>query len=417
MKENWWEDLERVRIRPGLERIRELLEALDNPQKGYPIIHVAGTNGKGSTASLIAEALQSQGLRVGLTISPDMGHINERVMLNRQPMPESLWDQLGEAVEHAGRKLQDVPTFFEAVTALAFLAFHHWNVDIAVVEVGLGGRLDATNIIDPPYLAVITPVAFDHMDRLGNTIEAIAFEKAGIIKPGSQVVLARQPYPAARDVIMERARHEGVRVVEPSWFPNVGEQGVFGQSPAGPLSVPLLGAYQKENVATAFAAVEVMAQDGLIRDWSRVLQAWAGFSWPGRFQVLHRHPLWVIDGAHNPHGIRGVLETLEMEPYQQYQWTIVFSALADKPAEEMLKMLVPYAHHVILTRVPSERGGDPKSLLSICPEADFVEDPWDAVQKAFERTAENQAILTTGSLALLSYILQQRRKHAGNLVK
>lgn len=192
---------------------------------------------------------------------------------------------------------------------------------------------------------------------------------------------------------------------------------MFGQSPAGPLFVPLLGAYQKENVATAFAAVEVMAQDGLIRDWSQVLQAWAKFSWPGRFQVLHRQPLWIIDGAHNPHGIRGVLETLKLEPYREYQWTIVFSALVDKPAEEMLQMLVPYARHVILTRVPSERGGDPKRLQSIYPEADFVEDPWDAVQKAFDRTPENQAILTTGSLALLSYIMEQRRKHAGNLVK
>ena len=417
MKENWWEGLERIRMRPGLERIRALLEALGNPQKGYPIIHVAGTNGKGSTAALIAAALESQGLRVGLTVSPDMGRINERVMLNRQPVSEELWDQFGEAVEQAGRKFPDVPTFFEAVTALAFLAFRHWRVDIAVVEVGLGGRLDATNIIDSPYLAVITPVAFDHMDRLGHSIEAIAGEKAGIIKPGSQLVLARQPYPRAAEIIRARATQDGVPVVESTWWPEVQAHGIVGHSPAGPLFVPLLGAYQKDNVATAFAAVEVMASQNLIQDWPRVLQAWAHFSWPGRFQILHRQPLWIVDGAHNPHGIAGVVDTLKLEPYRHYRWTVVFSALADKPAGEMLRLLMPSAHRVILTEVPSERGGDPHPLLKVASDAEIIRDPWEAVQRAFVVTEPDQAILTTGSLALLSYIMERHQSHVGNLVK
>ena len=416
MKENWWEGLERLRIRPGLERIRQLLDALGNPQQGYPIVHVAGTNGKGSTAALIAEALQSQNLRVGLTVSPDMGHINERVMLNRQPISEELWDHLGEMVEQAGRTLPDVPTFFEAVTALAFLAFRHWRVDVAVVEVGLGGRLDATNIIDPPCLAVITPVAFYHMDRLGNTIEAIAGEKAGIIKAGSPVVAARQPYPSARTVIWERARDCGVKIIEPTWFPEVGEQGVFGRSPAGPLSVPLLGAYQKDNVATAYAALGELSRQGFIHDWQSVLRSWARFSWPGRFQIVRRNPLWVIDGAHNPHGIQGVVETLKLKAYRRFRWTLVFSSLSDKPADDMLRLLIPYMERIILTHVPSQRGGDPRELLTVAPTATIIEDPWEAVQKAFAVSAEDEAILTTGSLALLSYILEQRQKHVGNLV-
>jgi dihydrofolate synthase/folylpolyglutamate synthase len=416
VKENWWEGLERLRIRPGLERIRQLLEALGDPQKGYPIVHVAGTNGKGSTAALIAEALQSQGLRVGLTVSPDMGNINERVMLNRQPIPEALWDRLGELVERAGRTLPDVPTFFEPVTALAFLAFRHWQVDVAVVEVGLGGRLDATNVIDAPCLSVITPVAFDHMDRLGNTIEAIASEKAGIIKHGSSVVIGRQPYSQARTVIKDTAQRRGARVVEPSWFPDVGERGVFGQSPAGFLSVPLLGAYQRDNVALAYAASEELARLGFIHDWRSILMAWSRFSWPGRFQIIHRRPLWVIDGAHNPHGIQGVVQTLNLEFYQDFKWTLVFGSLSDKPAAEMLNLLNPYVSRVILTHVPTQRGVDPHTLQQGMPDAEIIDDPWQAIQKAFLVTGEDEAILTTGSLALLGYILEQRQKHMGNVV-
>ncbi|PSR37600.1 MAG: bifunctional folylpolyglutamate synthase/dihydrofolate synthase [Sulfobacillus thermosulfidooxidans] len=405
MKENWWADLERNKIRPGLERIGSLLEKLGHPERGYPIVHVAGTNGKGSTAALIADALTSQGYRVGLTVSPDLGHINERVMLNRQPMDPALWDQLGQVIEDAGRNMPDVPTFFEAVTAMAFLAFHYWQVDIAVVEVGLGGRLDATNIIDPPCLSVITPVAFDHMDRLGYTIEAIAGEKAGIIKAGSAVVLGPQPYPAARAVIMEKARGLQVPIVEPHWFPVVGPDGIDGISPHGPIHVPLLGAYQVQNVATAYAAMETLAAKGWVKDWSRILTQWSHFSWPGRFQVMQREPLWVIDGAHNPHGIGALVETLKLAPYRDMRWTIVFGALADKPAGEMLQMLKPWAHRVIVTRIPSERAGDPLQWREMVPSATFIDDPWEAVQAALAEAKAQEAVLATGSLALLGYLV------------
>ncbi|MCY0908842.1 MAG: bifunctional folylpolyglutamate synthase/dihydrofolate synthase, partial [Sulfobacillus thermotolerans] len=308
-------------------------------------------------------------------------------------------------IEDAGRNMPDVPTFFEAVTAMAFLAFHYWQVDIAVVEVGLGGRLDATNIIDPPCLSVITPVAFDHMDRLGYTIEAIAGEKAGIIKAGSAVVLGPQPYPAARAVIMEKARGLQVPIVEPHWFPVVGPDGIDGISPHGPIHVPLLGAYQVQNVATAYAAMETLAAKGWVKDWSRILTQWSHFSWPGRFQVMQREPLWVIDGAHNPHGIGALVETLKLAPYRDMRWTIVFGALADKPAGEMLQMLKPLAHRVIVTRIPSERAGDPLQWQEMVPSATFIDDPWEAVQAALAEAKAQEAVLATGSLALLGYLV------------
>ncbi len=414
MKENWWGGLDRTKVRPGLDRIQALMDKLGHPERGYPIVHVAGTNGKGSTAALIAAGLASQGYRVGLTVSPDLGQINERVMLNRRPLEQELWDRLGEEIEAAGVALPDVPTFFEAVTAMAFLAFRHWQVDVAVVEVGLGGRLDATNIISAPCLAVITPVAFDHMDRLGDTIGEIAAEKAGIVKAGSRLVLGRQPYPEARHLILHRAQSLHVPVTEPAWFPEVREDGVWGQSPVGPLSVPLLGAYQAQNVATALSAMQVMETKGWVRDWDAVLADWARFTWPGRFQVMRRDPLWVIDGAHNPHGVLGVVETLKMEPYRRLRWTLVFGALADKPASDMLRLLLPFVHSVILTRIPSERAGDPALLQSVAPGAEIVEDPWDAVRLAISRAHSQDGVLTTGSLALLGYLLQQHRQF-GNI--
>lgn len=414
MKENWWGGLDRTKVRPGLDRIQALMDKLGHPERGYPVVHVAGTNGKGSTAALIAGGLASQGYRVGLTVSPDLGQINERVMLNRRPLEEELWDRLGEEIEAAGADLPDVPTFFEAVTAMAFLAFRHWQVDVAVVEVGLGGRLDATNIISAPCLAVITPVAFDHMDRLGDTIGEIAAEKAGIVKAGSRLVLGRQPYPEARQLIVHRAQSLHVPVTEPAWFPEVRGDGVWGQSPVGPLSVPLLGAYQAQNVATALSAMQVMETMGWVRDWDAVLADWARFTWPGRFQVMRRDPLWVIDGAHNPHGVLGVVETLKMEPYRRLRWTLVFGALADKPARDMLRLLLPFVHSVILTRIPSERAGDPALLQSVAPDAEIVEDPWDAVRLAISRAHSQDGVLTTGSLALLGYLLQQHRQ-SGNI--
>ncbi len=408
MKENWWGNLERMKIRPGLERIEALLAALGHPERAYPIVHVAGTNGKGSTAALIADGLMSQGYRVGLTVSPDLGNINERVMLNHQPMAEDMWDELGRRIEQMGRTLPEVPTFFEAMVAMAFLAFEAWQVDIAVVEVGLGGRLDATNVIPAPCLSVITPVAFDHMDRLGYTIESIAWEKAGIIKPGSVVVMAQQPFAAAREVIVSRATALQVPLEEPEWVPLVDGQGVWGQSPCGPLRVPMLGAYQAQNVATAFKAMQVLERMRWVHDWEALLQGWRRTTWPGRFEVVGTDPLWVIDGAHNLHGVQGVIATLQMEPWKSYQWSLVFGALSDKPAEEMLKLLLPYVQSVVLTHIPSERGGDPAALLAAAPGAAVVDDPWDAVRIAREAAPSGQGVLTTGSLALLSYLMQRR---------
>lgn len=419
MKVSWWSGQTRFGVSPGLSRIAELLERLGNPHREYPIVHVAGTNGKGSVSAMVAAALKAQGLRVGLYVSPDMGQVNERVLIDGEPVTEDFWDVMASEIEVRGQGLFSMPTWFETVTALAFLAFKERRVDIAVVEVGLGGRLDATNVVSAPLVSIITPIAFDHMHYLGNTIEAIAAEKAGILKVGSELVLAHQPFAAARQVIREKAAGLAVPIYESSVRATVAVTGpelVTGDGLV--VRVPLRGAYQANNLETAWTAVERLTKHGLIRDRHRALVGLAGVEWPGRFQVVSEKPLVVVDGAHNPHGIAGVLDTLSIKPWSEHQWRVVFGVLEDKDAYDMLRLLAQKASHITLTRVPGERGRDPQPLrdrLGSDVSMTVVENPVKAVAEQRAMLSGAQALLVTGSLSLLAElkirgVIPQRRR-------
>jgi dihydrofolate synthase/folylpolyglutamate synthase len=412
VKEEWWQGQSRFGIRPGLERIEALMERLSHPERTYPVIHIAGTNGKGSVAAMVTDALVAQGLRVGLNTSPDLGQINERVSINRVPLEESLWDRFGQEVEEAGRNLSDVPSFFEAITALALLAFARLRVDVAVVEVGLGGRLDATNIVPPPLLTIITPIAMDHTDRLGHTIEAIAGEKAGVLKFGSELVLARQSFPAARTRIVAEAAKWSVPVFEPeveAWMTETGP--ALRIREGREVRVPLQGAYQTGNLETAWTAIERLALKGYVPRLDLAIEALKTVHWPGRFQVVSESPLIVVDGAHNLHGIDGVVATLAREPWNRKRWHLVFGALSDKPAEDMLDLIAPLVGDVVLTRVPGERGRDLSSLaprLASDHWVKAVDDPVNAVEEALRRMQRpDEALLVAGSLSLLMYLNQR----------
>lgn len=416
MKENWWEGQSRFGIRPGLDRISALVDRLGHPERDYPVIHVAGTNGKGSVAAMVTQGLMSQGLKVGLNISPDLGSINERVMIDRVPLADSLWDTLGEEIEEVGRDLDDVPTFFEAVTALALLAFSRLKVDVAVIEVGLGGRLDATNVVPSPLLSIITPIALDHMDRLGPTVSRIAGEKAGILKPGTELVLARQTYSEARQVVLKEAQRHKVPVFEPTTRAEMAPEGPKLVTDNGwVVSVPLLGAYQTGNLETAWTAIERLTVKGWIPHPEKAARAFNDVFWPGRFQVISERPLVVVDGAHNPHGIEGVVATLQQAPWKARRWHLLFGVLGDKPGEEMLARLLPFVQDVVLTRVPGERGADPKVLAQTIVEQQqpLVEDDLGrALKAAFNRATEPEdAVLVVGSLALLMHFNQQGLLH------
>jgi dihydrofolate synthase/folylpolyglutamate synthase len=316
---------------------------------------------------------------------------------------------LAETIEVAGNRLSTPPTWFEAVTALAFLAFQRHAVDIAVVEVGMGGRWDATNVIPPPVLAVITPVAFDHMQYLGSTIEAIAGEKAGILKTGSELVLAQQPYPPARDRILAIARARDVPVTEVTPQAQITSLGPELRTDTGlTVRVPLVGAYQQSNLDTAWTAIERLFQRDWIHDLKRAASGLARVKWPGRFELVSEEPLVILDGAHNPHGIQGVVSTLAIPPWNQKAWHVVFGVMRDKAYAEMLALIAPRAQEITLTRVPTERGADPSELMRMAREAPLtrvVADPVRAVHEAVAVARErHQAVLVTGSLHLVGLV-------------
>ncbi|MDA8205268.1 MAG: bifunctional folylpolyglutamate synthase/dihydrofolate synthase [Thermaerobacter sp.] len=418
MKQEWWTGQTRFGVRPGLDRIRALLDCLGHPEARYPIVHVAGTNGKGSVAAMTAAALKAQGWRTGLYVSPDLGRINERVWVDGAPLSERDWDMWAERIEAAGAGLTDMPTWFETVTTLAFLAFAESRVDIAVVEVGMGGRLDATNVIPPPMLSIITPVAYDHMRFLGTTIEAIAGEKAGILKAGTELVLARQSFSQARTVILDAAQKRGVPVFEASPRAVLTADGPELVTEAGQrVRTALLGAYQADNLDTAWTAIERLETHGWMTDLTAAAESLKTVQWPGRFQVLSTTPLIVVDGAHNPHGIAGVVNTLKSAPWNRRKWHVVFGVLGDKAWQEMLASISPYVQAMTVTRVPGERGSDTGVLAKHVRGIPIriVDDPVLAVAQASRDLEDGDALLVTGSLALLAY-LRQRGVFDGGVV-
>lgn len=395
---SWWESLKRFGMRPGLERIRGLLAALGHPEEAFRAVHVAGTNGKGSTAALVAGGLHAAGLSVGLTVSPDLGEVRERVQINGRWLDAATWDRLAAEVEAAARDLPEPPTEFEALTALAFLAFREARVDVAVVEVGLGGRYDATNALPPPWVTIFTPVALDHQEVLGPRLTDIARDKAGVLKQGSRAVTAPQA-PAVRRVFKEAADALGVpmrwargRLL---WSDASGVRTLVGGQV---VETRLLGAHQAVNLATAWTALTWLAEDGA-GSLEAMRQGVAAVCWPGRLEVLADRPLVVVDVAHNLHGARTLSRALG-EAHLTRRWHLVFGALADKPAAAMLRVLLPHAASVTLVPADSPRGVDPESLRALVPpdlRPTVAGSVAEGLDLARARAGDADAVLVAGS--------------------
>lgn len=403
-----WQRVFPLDVRLGLDRMEALVAALGHPEREFAAVHVAGTNGKGSTAALIAHALQEQGARVGMTVSPDLGVLRERVLLNgRSPQPDVFRDWQ-EEVERAAEGMAEVPTFFEAMVALALLAFARSRVEVAVVEVGLGGGHDATNVLPPPLLSVITPIHYDHMDRLGSRIDQIASEKAGILKRGSRLVLAPQPFGEAHAVVLGQAARLAVPVREPQGV-TAYEDGVatYYDEDGRRIQTSLRGRYQTVNLATAWTALRWLGELSVARDLDRAARALESVRWPGRFQVVGTDPLMVVDGAHNLHGAEALAETLADPAWRDRSWHLVFAGLRDKPVVNMLDLLAQHAQSLVLTSSGADRGADPakvRAAFSGSPRPEIVLDPGDAISAARSRAAKDErgAVLVTGSLAFLA---------------
>ncbi len=407
-----------------LGRMRAFAARLGNPHQAYPVIHIAGTKGKGSVASLCAHALQEAGYRVGLYTSPHMQDFTERMRIDGVPIaPEALVSLVEEIKPHVAR----VPNLstFEIITALAFLYFARQNVDVAVIEVGLGGRLDATNIVDP-VVSVITSLSYDHAAILGDTLAKIATEKAGIIKPGRPVVLAPQKDEALHAVMRIAAQRNAPLVqVGVDWLyaplshslegqtmlvwpaeeqPLVDayiESG--GQSEWEPtrLQLSLLGYHQVLNAATAFAALQVFSGAGYPLPLQAIQQGFAHTRWPGRFEVLRRYPPVVIDSAHNRDSVLRLRLALE-DYFPTYPVVLVFGASADKDIEGMFAELLPRVQHVIATRSTHPRALDPHELVPLGAQyarrVQVIEPVEAAMQTALELAGEDALVLVTGSI-------------------
>ena len=351
----------------GLDRTRELLGKLNDPQKELKFIHIAGTNGKGSTAAMLSSILEEAGYRVGLYTSPFINRFNERMQVNHQPIPDEELAALTEYVRPHADAMADSPTEFELITALAMVWFARQKCDIVVLEVGMGGELDSTNIIDVPEAAVIAAMGLDHVKELGPTMADIARAKAGIIKEGGRVV-SYGGNPEADEVIAAVCRARNASLCQPDFSAIVpGDFGLEGQTFSYKgwrgLRIPLVGAYQMNNAAVVLETVEVLRQRGWSVSDEAVRQGLADTRWPARFEVLRRDPVFIVDGGHNPHGIRATAESLS-RLFPGRKITFVTGVMADKDVEHILGLIVPLADQFFTVRPDNPRAMDAGELAA-----------------------------------------------------
>ncbi len=337
----------------GLQGITRLAAALGDPQLASPAILIAGTNGKGSTAAMLEAILRESGYRTGLYTSPHLARINERIRVNGQEIPDAdfgaVFGGVSETIERllASGNLPKHPSFFECVTAMGWVYFRQRQCQVQVLEVGLGGRLDATNI-SRPAISVITPVDMDHETYLGNTLESIAAEKAGIIKDHGVVVMSAQQ-PAAEAVIARIAGERHARLIR-----------VTGTAPGYELSLP--GEHQRGNAATALAAMAELRAQAWELPEDAVRRALATTHWPGRLERISQHPDVYLDGAHNPAGARVLRDFMRTTRSPR---VLVFGAMRDKAIGEIAEILFPEADAVVLTQPAHKRAASPETLQEI----------------------------------------------------
>jgi dihydrofolate synthase/folylpolyglutamate synthase len=397
---------ERAGMRPGLERIEAMLDAIGRPEQAFTIVQVGGTNGKGSISAMLAAILQAAGRRVGLYTSPHLAHYRERIRVDGRPISES---DFVDGVDALGTLITRLDlTVFEAGTALALDHFCRERVDVAVLEVGLGGRLDATTV-GKPRVVVLGPIDYDHQHELGDTLALIATEKAAIIRSG--VAFSARQHPEAEAVITRRAAEAGVPLslegrdlrVTPLDF-TLEAQRLHLEGPdwrIPDVACGLLGVYQPGNALLAAAAArELGADEGAIR------AGLLGARWPGRFQIFRRDPLVILDGAHNPAGARALAASLRAY-FPGRPVTFVIGVLADKDAGGILAALRPLAARVILTASANPRAAPPDALRALLPagaRVDTARSPQDALTMAIAEDPRG-IVCVAGSLSLIGDIL------------
>jgi len=399
--------LKRFGIKLGLETIQHILSELGNPHQTFRTIHVAGTNGKGSVCAIIANLLQIHGFRVGLYTSPHLIHFNERITINGSPIDnDTVLDlyQKVKAVQNQDREL----TFFEYTTAMAFCAFSEQNVDIAVIETGMGGRLDATNIVKP-CLTIITNIGLEHQTYLGKNIKEIAFEKAGIIKRGVPVITDVQG-KVAFEVISDIAKQNLAPVYK------LGKQMTFRMSKDGftysgfkyewlRLNCALSGYHQIRNACMALCAYETIV--GNKANWNTVNEGLTTVKWPGRMEVVSQEPLVILDGAHNTMAVQHLAKYLK-SIVKDRSLTLIVSVLNDKSYETMLNKILKLTSSVVVTQTKIDRSIAPEILRDyiqkLLPDVKIIPDVSEAYFESIRNANAKDIICVTGSLYLIGEV-------------
>lgn len=396
----------------GLDVVRGMLAAIGNPHERLRVVHVAGTNGKGSVSAMVAAGLSGAGHKTGLYTSPHLVRFHERIRIDGDDIDG---DGLARAMESIRPALDAYPqaTYFEVATVLALAHFAREGVDVAVLEVGLGGRLDATNVVAAPLVTVVTNVTLEHTDVLGKTVQEIAREKGGIIKPHAPLVTGAtgEAFETLRAIADERGAT--IRALGDDFVAIPDEQDAGGQTLEveglrdwGVVRIPLVGAHQVENAALALAALDEVNAAGIPVDVARAKDGIARARWPGRLQRIEGKPTLLLDGAHNPTGMAALAAYLDA---QKTRPVLVFGALADKEWQAMIESIAPHVTDAIVTRVPSDRALDPQDAARMFSQMGIfgmvVEDVGHALRTAESIAGDDGTVLVTGSLYLVGDVL------------
>jgi dihydrofolate synthase/folylpolyglutamate synthase len=410
--------LERFGMIFDLTQVEKILKAIDEPHQEVQAIHIGGTNGKGSTAAMIASILQKEGYRVGLYTSPHLLRFTERIKVNGKEIERDevveLAEWMRERIEAAGITLPF--TFFDFTTSMAFLYFKQKMVDLAILEVGLGGRLDSTNVVDP-LLSIITNIDKDHVEQLGRSLLKIAGEKAGIIKKGRPLITAATQ-PRVLRLFSRTCKEKGApyfrvgRDFRSEWTDdgNFNYEGLHRK--LWNVHLNLLGLHQITNGTTALGAMEVLEELGYTVSTDAMIEGLKEVNWPGRLEMVSSSPRVVLDGAHNPAGALVLRAALEKE-FQYDRLILLVGMMKDKDAKTFLETLAPLADHILLSRPHTDRAASPSVLLDVLgrkgKKAEVIEEMKDAIEKGLSLTREEDLLCITGSL----YTIGEAKSHFG----
>lgn len=414
-------------IKLGLENIRHLMAKLGNPQKKMKIIHVAGTNGKGSTCALLSSMLTEAGYCVGLYTSPYLEVFNERIRINGENISDEqiaiCTTRVQEAVEELLEEGHPHPTEFEITTAIGFLCFEQAKVDFLVLEVGMGGRFDATNVVETPCLTVITSIGIDHEQYLGNTLTKIAYEKAGILKEGVPLILYPQQREAEKE-ILRVAEEKKVPVIpvlkEKVQIRSSSLQGqrldmqLFGERITD-IRLKLIGAHQAINALTAATAIWWLKNNRALHMDEDILKSgMEACRWAGRLEIISEHPITILDGAHNPDGANVLIETIR-ELLSDREITLVIGMLRDKDVKQVIDLLIPYVTKVITVTPSSDRSMSAEELAEKIKKYKKSVETAASIEESVQRARritdpKNGAILYAGSLYMIGEVRSYLKK-------